>query len=84
MCVLAQLSRWCFIIQPNQDALHIDGMRLSVVPDACIRKVAQALEYLVLLLDPPLVIEADAIKEVPIQDDHLVVVEEEDAKAIVK
>jgi hypothetical protein len=57
---------------------------LSRVQARYIRKVAQALEYLVLLLDPPLVIEADAIKEATIQDDHLVVVEEEDAKAFVK
>jgi len=53
-----------------------------------IDEVSQALELknLLLLLDPPLalVVEADAIQEVPVQDDHLAIVEEEDAKAITK
>jgi hypothetical protein len=33
---------------------------------------------ILLLLEHPLVIKADAIQEVPMQDDHLAVVEEEE------
>jgi len=33
---------------------------------------------LLLLLEHPLVVKADAIQEVPMQDDHLAVVEEEE------
>ena len=40
------------------------------------------LEDLLLLLNHPLIVEADAIQEVPMQDDHLAIVEEEEAKAI--
>ena len=56
----------------------------AVVRAVYINQVAQTLEDLLLLLGPPLVIETDAIQEVPIQDDHLVIVEEEEAKAIAK
>ena len=56
----------------------------AVVRAGYINQVAQALEDLLLLLGPPLVIETDAIQEVPIRNDQLVIVEEEEAKAIAK
>jgi hypothetical protein len=46
--------------------------------------VVQALETILFLLNPPLDAEAHSIQELHMQDDHLVVVEEEEANAIVK
>ena len=49
-----------------------------------IDEVAQVLNDLLHVLDPPLLVEADAIQEVPMQDGHLAIVEEEEVKAIAK
>ena len=47
-----------------------------------INKVAWAPYDLLLLLDPPLVVKADAIQEAPMQNDHLAIVEEEKPRSL--
>ena len=72
-------------IEEETQAFHKEAIATKeevLVQAGYINKVAWAPYDLLLLLDPPLVVKADAIQEAPMQNDHLAIVEEEKPRSL--